>query len=291
MNESTPGISLFAVVGNPIDHSLSPRIHRAFSEQFDLNLSYEAIEIPEGDFVTDIFGLQQLGYKGLNVTVPFKQQAAQVCHRRSPRADDASAVNTIIFSPNGEIAGDNTDGVGLTRDLVNNNHVLIKRRKILLLGAGGAVRGVLPSLLALSPDNLTLANRTVEKAEKLAEEFQMVGDITPSSFEKLGRDKFDLIINGTSAGLKGEVPPIPGEVLGVNSVCYDMMYNLNNITNFVQWGAKSWRIPNPGWPGYACRAGRRVIFYLAWRSRKHHFSYFLSSNLTLDPHFTSCRII
>ncbi|MCP4432529.1 MAG: shikimate dehydrogenase [Gammaproteobacteria bacterium] len=230
-----PGGNLFAVVGNPIGHSLSPRIHQAFSEQFNLNISYEAIEIPQDDFVTDLRGLQQLGYKGLNVTVPFKQQAAEVCDRKSPRAEDASAVNTIIFSANGEIAGDNTDGVGLTRDLVNNNSVLIKRRKILLLGAGGAVRGVLPSILALSPANLTLANRTVEKAEKLAEDFEMVGDIIPSSFEELGRDKFDLIINGTSAGLKGEVPPIPAEVLGINSVCYDMMYNLNNITNFVQW--------------------------------------------------------
>ncbi len=235
MNDSIPGGNLFAVVGNPIGHSLSPRIHQAFSEQFNLNISYEAIEIPQDDFVTDLRGLQQLGYKGLNVTVPFKQQAAEVCDRKSPRAEDASAVNTIIFSANGEIAGDNTDGVGLTRDLVNNNSVLIKRRKILLLGAGGAVRGVLPSILALSPANLTLANRTVEKAEKLAEDFEMVGDIIPSSFEKLGRDKFDLIINGTSAGLKGEVPPIPAEVLGINSVCYDMMYNLNNITNFVQW--------------------------------------------------------
>ncbi len=235
MNDSIPGGNLFAVVGNPIGHSLSPRIHQAFSEQFNLNISYEAIEIPQDDFVTDLRGLQQLGYKGLNVTVPFKQQAAEVCDRKSPRAEDASAVNTIIFSANGEIAGDNTDGVGLTRDLVNNNSVLIKRRKILLLGAGGAVRGVLPSILALSPANLTLANRTVEKAEKLAEDFEMVGDIIPSSFEELGRDKFDLIINGTSAGLKGEVPPIPAEVLGINSVCYDMMYNLNNITNFVQW--------------------------------------------------------
>lgn len=236
MNDSNSDKNLFAVVGNPISHSLSPGIHQAFAAQFKINLSYEAIEIPLDDFVTDVRGLQQLGYRGLNITVPFKQQAAQICDRKSPRAQDASAVNTIIFSANGEIAGDNTDGVGLTRDLVNNNRVLIKRRKILLIGAGGAVRGVLPSILALSPASLTVANRTVEKADALAEEFQEIGDITPSSFEDLGQEKFDLVINGTSAGLENEVPPIPGEVLGINSVCYDMMYDLTKDTGFVQWG-------------------------------------------------------
>lgn len=235
-SESIPPKNLFAVVGNPISHSLSPRIHQAFAEQFNIELSYEAIEIPEDEFEADLKGLQQLGYKGLNVTVPFKQQAARLCDRKSPRAEDAAAVNTIIFLSTGEIAGDNTDGVGLTRDLVNNNRVLIKRRKILVLGAGGAVRGVLPSLLALSPSNLTLANRTVEKAEQLATDFQEIGDVIPCSYEELGREKFDLVINGTSAGLKGEVPPLPSEVLGINSVCYDMMYNLKDNTSFVRWG-------------------------------------------------------
>ena len=119
---------------------------------------------------------------------------------------------------------------------MSNNRVLIKRRRILLIGAGGAVRGVIPSILALSPTILTVANRTVEKAEALAQEFQQIGDIVPSSFEDLGQEKFDLVINGTSAGLKGEVPPIPGDVLGINSVCYDMMYDLEKDTAFLEWG-------------------------------------------------------
>ena len=236
MNSSDSVENLFAVVGNPVNHSLSPRIHQAFAAQFNISLDYEAIEIAEDDFITDVRGLQKLGYRGLNVTVPFKQQAAQICDRRSPRAEDAAAVNTIIFTANNEIAGDNTDGVGLARDLVSNNRVLIKRRRILLLGAGGAVRGVLPSILALSPTILTVANRTVEKAEALVEEFQEIGDIVPSSFEDLGQEKFDLVINGTSASLKGEVPPIPGDVLGINSVCYDMMYDLEKDTPFLEWG-------------------------------------------------------
>ncbi len=228
-------INRYAVVGNPVSHSLSPAIHQAFAEQFNISLSYETIEIPTDDLVAGLHGLQQLGYKGLNVTVPFKLEAASICNRTSPRAKDAGAVNTIIFLGDGDIAGDNTDGVGLTRDLVNNHRALIKRRKILLLGAGGAVRGVLPSLLALSPENLTLANRTIEKAEQLADDFKDIGDIVTSTYKDLGRDKFDLIINGTSAGLDLEVPPLPDQVLGVNSICYDMMYNVHKATAFVEW--------------------------------------------------------
>lgn len=225
----------YAVIGNPIGHSLSPQIHQAFAQQVQISLHYEAIEIAEDNFENALNDLQQQGYKGLNVTVPFKQKAWQLCDRRSPRAEDSGAVNTLILQSNGEIAGDNTDGVGLTRDLVNNRNALIKRRKILLLGAGGAVRGVLPSLLALSPERLTLANRTVEKAELLAEDFHEIGDITPCAYEDLGRDKFDLIINGTSAGLSKQVPPVPDEVLGINSICYDMMYDIKGNTAFVEW--------------------------------------------------------
>lgn len=235
MSDDNDNINRYAVIGNPVGHSLSPTIHRAFAEQFNISLSYEAIEIPRDDLVAGLHGLQQLGYKGLNVTVPFKLEAASLCDRKSPRAEDAGAVNTIIFLGNGDIAGDNTDGVGLTRDLVNNHRALIKRRKILLLGAGGAVRGVLPSLLALSPENLTLANRTIEKAEQLADDFKDIGEVVTSTYDDLGREKFDLIINGTSAGLNQEVPPVPDQVLGVNSICYDMMYNVHQATAFVEW--------------------------------------------------------
>lgn len=225
----------YAVVGNPVSHSLSPQIHQSFAQQMEISLSYEAIELPEDGFATGVRDLQQQGFKGLNVTVPFKQQAWQLCDKRSPRAEDSGAVNTLIFRSDGNIAGDNTDGVGLTRDLVNNHRALIKRRKVLVLGAGGAVRGVLPSLLALSPENLTVANRTLEKAEQLAEDFHDIGDINTFAYEELGREKFDLIINGTSAGLTQEVPPVPDAVLGVNSTCYDMMYNTSQNTAFVEW--------------------------------------------------------
>ncbi len=235
MNDEASNPNRYAVVGNPVSHSLSPQIHQAFAKQAQIDLSYETIELPEAGFANGVENLQLEHFKGLNVTVPFKQQAWLLCDRKSPRANDSGAVNTLIFLPDGNIAGDNTDGVGLTRDLVNNHRTLIKRRKVLVLGAGGAVRGVLPSLLALSPENLTVANRTLEKAEQLAKDFHDIGDINTFAYEELGREKFDLIINGTSAGLTQEVPPVPDTVLGVNSICYDMMYNTIQNTAFVEW--------------------------------------------------------
>lgn len=225
----------YAVVGNPIVHSKSPAIHRIFAQQTQQSLDYTAIALPIDKFEPGLREIQQHGYKGVNITVPFKQEAWSVCDEKSPRAEDAGAVNTLIFGDDGKISGDNTDGAGLTRDLVNNHQALIKRRKILILGAGGAVRGVLAPLLVLGPTSITIANRTLEKAQQLAEEFHPIGDVKATSYEDLGKDKFDLIINGTSAGLNQEVPPIPAEVLGINSVCYDMMYNISAPTAFVKW--------------------------------------------------------
>jgi shikimate dehydrogenase len=228
-------LDLYAVVGNPIAHSKSPIIHRAFARQAHQMLDYTAIELPIDNFESKLRQIQQQGYKGVNVIVPFKQEARRICDKRSPRAEAAGAVNTLIFSDDGKIFGDNTDGVGLTRDLVNNHHVLIKRRKVLILGAGGAVRGVLAPLLALDPASITIANSSVAKARKLAKEFHSIGDVKACGYDDLRNEKFDLIINGTSAGLNQKVPPIPHQVLGINSVCYDMMYNISVPTAFVKW--------------------------------------------------------
>jgi shikimate dehydrogenase len=225
----------YAVVGNPIGHSRSPTIHRAFAKQTQQALDYCAIELPLEGFEDGVRKLHQHGFKGLNVTVPFKLAAWNLCDERSPRAEDAGAVNTLIFSDEGKITGDNTDGAGLTRDLINNHHALIKHRRILILGAGGAVRGVLAPILLLGPTNITISNRNEDKARELADEFSSMGDIKTCNYEDLGGEKFDLIINGTSAGLTQHVPPIPNEVLGINSICYDMMYNTLAPTAFVRW--------------------------------------------------------
>ncbi len=233
-----PGqVDRYAVVGNPVAHSLSPRIHACFAAQTGQDLTYEAIEIPVDSFANGIRDLQQQQFAGVNVTVPFKREACELCDRLSAPAEIAGATNTLSFTADAKIAGDNTDGVGLTRDLINNLQVSIEQQKILVLGAGGAVRGVLGPILAQSPQSLTIANRTIEKATALARDFNKHGDIQVVAYDAFGSETYDLIINGTAAGLSNEVPPIPDTVLGDNVVCYDMMYNIDAATAFVNWAS------------------------------------------------------
>ena len=225
----------YAVVGNPVTHSLSPRIHASFAEQTGQALSYSAIEIPRDDFDDEIRALQNQGFGGLNVTVPFKREAWELCDTLSARAEQAGAANTLSFMPDGDIAGDNTDGIGLLRDLLDNLKLEVSRRELLVLGAGGAVRGVLGPLLEQSPAGLTLANRSPDKAIALARDFGNQGNIQAVSFDALGAREFDLVINGTAAGLGNEVPDIPESVVAEHTVCYDMMYDLKAATAFVDW--------------------------------------------------------
>ncbi len=225
----------YAVVGHPVSHSLSPRIHRHFAAQTQQALDYSAIELPEDGFDDGVRGLQQRGFRGLNVTVPFKREAWELCDCLSDRARDAGAVNTLSFDDNGDIAGDNTDGIGLIRDLTINLQLNLESRRILILGAGGAVRGVLGPLLERSPLSITLANRTPAKAESLATDFAGRGRLEVREFAALDETPFDLVINGTAAGIRGEVPPVPGTAIGSDSVCYDMMYNIETNTAFVDW--------------------------------------------------------
>jgi len=223
----------YAVIGNPIAHSKSPLIHQAFAKQCDQDLSYIAELIPLNDLIQRIKHLQQQGFKGLNVTVPFKEQVWQYIENKSERAKLAGAVNTIIFNKDGSIYGDNTDGIGLCRDLIKNQSVALSQRRILLLGAGGAARGVIQPLLSYQPSELIIANRTVGKAQTLATLFADFGPIEASPFEAI-TGQFDIIINATAASLHGEVPPIPSSVLSPNTCCYDMMY-AEGDTAFTQW--------------------------------------------------------
>ena len=230
-------VDRYAVVGNPVAHSLSPRIHACFGAQTAQKISYVAIEIPMDSFALGIRDLQQQGFSGVNVTVPFKREAWALCDHLSERAQQAGAVNTLSFLADGNVAGDNTDGEGLTRDLVDNLGVIIEQRAILLLGAGGAVRGTLGPLLALSPSRVTIANRAHQKAIDLAQDFNEFGEIHAITYETLGSASYDLIINGTAAGLSNQVPPIPDSLLDENPVCYDLMYNISKATAFVDWAS------------------------------------------------------
>ncbi|MCP4471555.1 MAG: shikimate dehydrogenase [Gammaproteobacteria bacterium] len=230
-------VDRYAVVGNPVGHSLSPKIHTEFARQTGQRLSYEAIELASNAFAAGIAELQRQGFRGLNVTVPFKREASELCHSLSARAEIAGAVNTLSFHAGGAIHGDNTDGVGLVRDLVDNLNIKIQDQNVLLLGAGGAVRGVLEPLLALSPARLTIANRNLDRANALARDFRSFGKIKVVAYTQLSNESYHLIINATAAGLIQQLPPIPASLLDATSVCYDMMYDINKATSFVEWSA------------------------------------------------------
>ncbi|MDM8547950.1 shikimate dehydrogenase [Candidatus Venteria ishoeyi] len=223
----------YAVFGNPIKHSKSPRIHNLFAEQTRQNLIYEAILAQPDAFAAAIADFRTAGGRGCNVTVPFKEDAWQLAEQRSERAELAGAVNTLRFDESGLCFGDNTDGVGLVRDISENHGWQLSGKKILILGAGGAVRGVLAPLLDSAPATLSIANRTVSKAERLATLYPNA-DIQATGYEGLTGQCFDIIINGTSAGLQGKLPPLPDGLLAANGLAYDMVY-ANEPTVFVQW--------------------------------------------------------
>ena len=227
----------YVVFGNPIGHSKSPLIHRLFADQTGQQLEYNTLLAPLDDFSMCALGFFKQG-SGANVTVPFKEEAYRlVGDGLTARAWRAGAVNTLTRLPDGSLQGDNTDGAGLVRDLTVNAGVELKGKRILLLGAGGAVRGVLEPLLAHEPASLVIANRTVEKAEQLAREFDDLGPVAASGFSWL-EEPVDLIINATSASLAGEMPPIAASLIepGV-AVCYDMMY-AKEPTPFCRWATE-----------------------------------------------------
>ncbi|MBT3752611.1 MAG: shikimate dehydrogenase [Thiotrichales bacterium] len=225
----------YLVVGNPIEHSRSPQIHAMFAEQTDEQLEYDKQQIEEGHFREVMQEFKQRGVRGINVTVPYKHEAWEFVDERSPDAELAGAVNTIEFNQDGSSYGGNTDGSGLLRDLTVNQNFSLANQRILILGAGGAVRGILAPLLSAKPKNIVIANRTAERAEKLADIFIELGAVEGGGYEALNGQQFDLIINATSASLQGKLPPLPLDILAADGICYDLMY-ATEPTPFMQWG-------------------------------------------------------
>ena len=228
-------IDRYAVIGNPIAHSKSPLIHSEFARQTGQELVYTAELVEPGQVIEFIKKFYSENGKGLNVTVPFKQDAFKLASHLSKRAQRAGAVNTLILNDPEHYYGDTTDGIGLCNDLIQNHKITLKNKNILILGAGGAVRGVLEPLLEHKPSQLVIANRTVAKAHQLAKDFSDLGNISGSGFEDLASEKFDLIINGTSASLSGDLPPLPDNILNEHATVYDMMYGAQP-TVFMSWG-------------------------------------------------------
>ncbi|HEY0633916.1 MAG TPA: shikimate dehydrogenase [Gammaproteobacteria bacterium] len=224
----------YVVMGNPIAHSKSPQIHALFAQQTGQEMHYGTLLVAQDSFARAVSDFVASGGKGFNITVPFKQEAWALADARSERAEFAGAVNTIVVRDNGTLYGDNTDGVGMVRDIVVNHGCAIQGKRVLVLGAGGAVRGVLGPLLAEIPASVTVANRTVARAVELAELFKRQGTISACGFDELAGEQFDLVINGTSASLKGELPPLPEDMLAKDAWCYDMMYGAEP-TPFLRW--------------------------------------------------------
>ncbi len=225
----------YVVIGHPIAHSKSPQIHARFAEQTGQRIHYDRLLAPVDGFGQAVRDFIAAGGRGANVTVPFKLEAFQLADTLSPRAQAAGAVNTLRFDA-GQIIGDNTDGIGLVRDILHAG-VGLGGKAVLLLGAGGAARGVIQPLLAESPSRLLIANRTPERAQELAQQFSSASvAVEAARFDALDRP-FDLVINATSASLSAELPPVPAAVFGTSCFAYDMMYAAQP-TPFLQLAAK-----------------------------------------------------
>lgn len=228
----------YGLIGNPIGHSRSPVIHRAFAEQTGIALQYEALLAPRDGFTDAVTAFRQTGGRGLNVTVPFKAQAFALCATLSARAQRAGAVNTLIFpaDPNGDIDGDNTDGAGLMADLQRLG-VSLNGRRILLLGAGGAARGVIEPLLAAHPAELFIANRNPANAQAIIPDFIDLSGSTRfhgGGWTEMPAGDFDLIVNATAASLTDQQLPLPDALIGQNTLAYDMAYG-KEPTVFMRW--------------------------------------------------------
>jgi shikimate dehydrogenase len=233
----------YAVIGNPIAHSKSPEIHARFAAQTGQQITYEQLLAPVEGFESAVQTFIRKGGRGANITLPFKLEAHALSTMLTERAQAAGAVNTLKFD--GEVIyGDNTDGVGLVADIVRNAGIEIIAKRVLLLGAGGAARGVVLPLLNEHPAELVIANRTASKAIELALQFEQKGNVRASDFISL-HGSFDIVINATSASLAADVPPIAPSAFGVNALAYDMMYG-KEPTVFMRFAERSGAVPRDG---------------------------------------------
>jgi shikimate dehydrogenase len=253
----------YALFGFPVHHSWSPFIHGMFARQTGQDMQYRLHESAPEQFRHDVLEFMfEQGGSGANVTLPHKRVAADLVNALTPRAQQADAVNTILRR-GGELIGDNTDGVGLVRDITLNLGVRLAAPRILLLGAGGAARGAIGPLLELQPSTLVIANRTAVRATALADEFRGRGNVSGAAFDGIEPlAPFDLVINATSASLKGEVPPIPARAVGPQTTCYDMAYGVGE-TPFTQWARdRGVAVTAQGWGMLVEQAAEA---FLLWR--------------------------
>ena len=240
-------VDQYAVVGHPVAHSLSPFIHSLFARQTGQAVSYRLMDTPPEQFIERVSEFFATGGRGVNITLPHKTRAMTLANELTERARLAGAVNTLAARRDGTLLGDNTDGAGLVQDLTVNLGIRVRERSILLIGAGGAARGVIAPLIALAPRRIVITNRTAERAVALAAVFAGLGAVEGCGFAELAGQAFDVIINATSASLTGELPAVPATAFAAGTFCYDMAYGRGD-TAFVRWARElGCRRAVPGW--------------------------------------------
>jgi len=254
----------YAVVGYPVAHSWSPFIHGLFAKQTGHAITYSRLEVPPealNDRVVEFFAAEG---QGLNITLPHKQAACLIARERTPRAEMAGAVNTLA-PRSGGLFGDNTDGAGLIADLTRNLAFDLRGTRVLLLGAGGAARGVLGPLLEADPEYLEISNRNEERAKELAHEFSTLGTVHGCGFDGIANTTFDLVLNATSASLQDTIPPIPPAVIGPTTLCYDMAYGKGD-TAFTRWSKSAGA--GRAETGWGMLVEQAAESFLVWRGVK-----------------------
>jgi shikimate dehydrogenase len=259
MSRNGPG--RYALFGHPVSHSWSPFIHALFARQFDHVVDYKLQDVEPANFRRVVIDFFVEGGSGANVTLPHKPAAAEIVNELSARAERARAVNTILRRSPTELLGDNTDGTGLVVDLVSNLGVTVSGSRLLILGAGGAVRGVLAPLLEQEPREIRIANRTPDRARRLQNEFSDLGEISASSFDEVDDQPWDIVINATAASLAGEVPALPPRAVGRDTVCYDMAYGRGQ-TAFMRWATE--RGSARAYKGWGMLVEQAAESYLLW---------------------------
>jgi len=252
----------YGVIGDPISHSRSPEIHKLFAQQFNEKIDYNKYHIKADNLKQFIIDFHSSGGGGLNITLPHKMSAMNSVSVLSPNAIQAKAINTIYFNGN-EIIGDNTDGIGLIADLRNNFQVEIKNKKILILGAGGAVRGIIGSLIKENPSHIEIANRTISHAEKISKDFSNEASIKTCTIEELNeKGSFDLIINAISFDTNNKDIALSKNIISKSSICYDLSYN-SSPTQFMLWAMKNGA--NIAIQGWGMLIEQAAESYLIWK--------------------------
>ncbi len=255
------GPGRFALFGHPVSHSWSPFIHGMFARQFDHVVDYKLQDVQPDQFRHAVINFFVEGGGGANVTLPHKPAAAEIVNDLSARAERARAVNTIVRRSATELYGDNTDGAGLVADLTRNLGVTLAGVRLLILGAGGATRGVLAPLLEQEPREVRIANRTPERARRISEEFSDLGEVSASGFSEVGDRPWDIVINATAASLAGETPELPPRAIGRDTFCYDMAYGRGE-TAFMRWARE--RGSTRAHKGWGMLVEQAAESYLLW---------------------------